>query len=492
MNKSLFDYVKPDASPALADTCWQEQQHCQHDAVAEEDPLQTLTALDQTTRAHQQACETDTAAVVSLESIAAYIQKVSQTQALDPQALVFANLAIESITQQVALPNERLTFSLEAYAQDPQQELHQALEGIQAKIDSLFAGLKVRMVKLAEHMALVMRSFNQNIQHLKQRVHTLEQALETATRTEPKFPLIKPEPWCAQLCYLDTGFDTGLKRVGKDLHWLLASHRELMQSSIGKYTQWFKQHASQAQDDFVFRALKVRRTDFLLPGMTEFNRSQGYHGPHANNLFYRSRELPGGKAFFTEIETTDKNGLAAVNMLRNVRFNMDHYDPVSYRLQKAKLSLILGLSFQAWMLAINPFIGTLGIVAALRYNKTQQLAGTGHVVKIDPNYLFPVLSRTELKATLNEVKQGLVELERWNQAVLQKPWKSAELNTAIDRIIGLDRTTVHNGVGVRYMREYCHGLLNLLNQSGHGIHTYAFRTYSAMLAFSEKSLKQYQ
>jgi len=263
-------------------------------------------------------------------------------------------------------------------------------------------------------------------------------------------------------------------------------------ASVKKYTDWFKQHSLETNNDFVFRSLKCSKNDFLLPEMTEFNRSINGDSPKSNNMFYRSKELPGGVGFFTSVEVSDKTGLAAVNMLSNVENGLIAYNPASYNALKVAIGGIAGLSFMGWMMAIGNPLAALGIgVATVAYQHSQKVSGTGKSITIDKKYVFETLTLAEAKKVIADVKVGIVSLEKWNQEVLQKPWKNKEINIAIDKIIGLGNTEVHNGVGVRYMRQYCYALLNLMKIHSVGVHTYSFRVYNAMLNFTEKSLKQY-
>jgi hypothetical protein len=225
--------------------------------------------------------------------------------------------------------------------------------------------------------------------------------------------------------------------------------------------------------------------EYILPGMQEFHRSVGFDTPSRDNIFFRSHELPGGRAFYTQVNPSVTNGVEAIRSLEVVDFDLFYWDPKSYEVFKMKLAAAIAIPMTVFLTMVNPVLGVAAIGAASTYIATRGVDNTGAKVEIDPTTIFKCLSIDEAKRVIGEVRQGLVGLKEWGDIVLLDPWKSQDIDQLVINIIDRDDSNSN-------MKAFCNATLSLMNHLSTGVHSYAFKVYNAMLNFAEKSLKQYR
>lgn len=422
---------------------------------------------------------------VALEAISAYIARCSVRDELTKPALILANIAVEGLVDRVGLSLSGLSFSTESYQLSRKAELNLALENVSSRVQVLYESLKSNILEMGQHILHMLAHFGKQVGDLKKRSLELEKELRTKEDKEAAFPAVKAESWCKYLCYGSSGFDQGLKIVLGDIDTLVSDHTHMATSAIEKYVDWFKEHAGEASDDEVFTSLHTQPKDFLLAGMSEFDRSIVLGTPKGDNLFYRSKELPGGYAFYVETHPEGQVGLEALKALESTRFKFEVYNPRSYETTKMKIAAIVALPVATWLHFVNPLLGMAASAAAGAYIGSQAKDGTGQQVHIGKDMLFQALTKEEMKHVLAEVKAGAGKLQSWSTAVLQKPWKSHDLDKAAEDILKAKDTTSN-------YKAYCNALLHLVSTIATGMESYAFEVYHACLLYVEKSLKQYR
>lgn len=361
-----------------------------------------------------------------------------------------------------------------------------ALEEMQETSSGLFKYLKEKLVSAVKHIAEIIGFFNRNMVRLKYKMAGIEKKVhEIGQDAKPKFSQVKPESWCKYLCYSDTGFDTGLSKVISDVTGFIDDHMQMANNSVDKQMGWFKANAGEGADESVFDSFQYSPDDYKLPHMSEFHRSIGFSSTHGDNINYRTNELPGGKAFYVEANPTDQTGLEGMRCFQSVRFSFDDYNPSSWNMFQAKLSMIVGMGTAPWLLLVNPLLGAaaLGAAAYSVYDSKYKEAAGGKV-NIDDKLMFDVLTPKEMANTLTGIRKGISELQRWNILVLQKPWKNRELDDLVDTIMDDEYST-------SALRSYCNALISYMSAVGAHVHAYTFKVFGAALNFIDKSCKQY-
>lgn len=445
----------------------------------------------------------DTDADIALEAISNYLNSSLKDGYHSEQTLTMANVAIESIYNKVNLKNEKITFSLEDYKKDPKESIRLALEDIKEKAASLWDSVKQKITLLAKFLGDKMNYFKRNLSNMKADVYRLEKIVnELNSKAEARYKILKPQNWFLDLMYSQKGMPIGLEGIGKAVEQLLNEHSKMSTTSVNKYTQWLiANHKKAETDSSVFSSLKVNTDEFLLSGAKEFDRSINLKRPTGENMFYRGKELPGNKAFFTQVRPKDKSGIAAIGTIADVGFGIHDYDPQSYKLDRMKIVKIMSAGTIPWVLGVAAVTTSLATAGALGivYGATlgsminkAKVENTGRAIHIDSNMIFNTLTIPEIKKTILDLKSGIKTLEKWYVSVFENNWKQTELDKIINNITGLDRVSVNNNSSFRALKRYCMALLNLMNSTTVSTHIYAFKTYNAMINYIDKSAQQYK
>ncbi len=439
---------------------------------------------------------------VALEAISNYLNESLSNNTLNNTTLAMANVAIESICSNVNYKSEQLVFSMEAYNADPSGSIKLALEDIKERAAALWTAVKNNITTLAKYIGEKMNFFRRNLSNMKADILQLEKGLGNINKkTVAKSKYLKPQGWFIDLMYSDKGMPDGLKGIGDDVDELLKDHRKMATTCMGKYSKWLTSNYREAQrDPKVFNTLKVSKDEFLLKGAKEFNRSIGFKAPHNENMFYRSKELPGNKAFYTSVKPLDRTGISAIGLLADVSFRIDDYDPQSYKLKMVQLTKIAALATPAWAAALALTLPVAGAVAGVALYgaslgaiiSNAKVENTGNTVSIEDDMVFKTLSLDECKRVLNELSRGAKLLQEWYTDVLEKDWTNSGIGDAYSDILGFSRIEVYNNSGFRALKRYCMALIHLMSATTVGTHVYAFRTYDAMMNYVYKSLRQYK
>jgi hypothetical protein len=458
-----------------------EQEYLQACLESENPLLEESEQLDIVGHGLHQDLMQKTDAVVNLDAVANFIRQSADKGLLTKQSMILANVAVEGLFDKAGIRSDKLAFSMESL--DGGDSLQTALEDIKEKIASVFSFLKEKILQVAKHIALVAGQFNRNILAIKYKLSRIEEKLHTVKENKPKLYFIKAEPWCEYLCY-QSGFIKKHSEVSHALQTFVSGHTVMAHDVLSKYTQWLKDNLSAGVTDAVFQNLSFNGKDFELKGMTPFHRSVGWGTPKGDNIYLRSVELPGARAYYTQVVHGNATGLLALKSLENVGFELSHYDPQSYKVLKSKIVAIVALPMTVWLATVNPLLGLAAGAMTANYIAKQKVEGTGSRIKIDSALMFDTMSLEDIKKTLEEVRQNMLGLEHWNLEVLHKPWKTRDIDNAVNEIMT-------EGSSSSNIKAYCNALLNLMSNLGTGVHTYAFKVLNAQLNFAEKSLAQY-
>jgi phiKZ-like phage internal head proteins len=481
----MLSFEDMDEAPVLDVQAISLEQECLQACIEPENLLLEESArLDAVSQDLHRDLMQKTDAVVNLNAVASYISQNADKGLLTKQTMVLANVAVEGLFDKAGIRSDKLVFSMESHEGSGRQALNAALEDIKEKISKVFSFLKEKILQVAHHIAKVAGQFNRNILALKYKINRIEEKLHEVTLVKPKLYMVKAESWCEYLCY-HSGFIKNHSDISKAVSDFVTEHTVMSSNVIEKYTQWLRDNLSASSTDDVFRNLKFDGQDFLLKDMSTFHRSVGWSAAKGENIYMRTKELPGSRAYYVQLVNGNVSGLVGLRALEDVDFKMSHYDPVSYKTMKSKIIAIAALPMTVWLGAVNPLLGLAAAGLTAGYISQQKVANTGsQQVRIDKNLTFDTMSLENIKKTLVEVRQNMLSLEHWNLEVLHKPWKTRDIDNAVDEIM-------KEGTASSNIKAYCNALLNLMSNLGTGVHTYAFKVLNAQLNFAEKSLLQF-
>jgi hypothetical protein len=421
-------------------------------------------------------------AACAMEAIASSMRRWGERGELTRPVMAMASVALESIALQAGTQYRPANFSLESHLPGKQQDFKLTLESIGETVSKLYESVKKNIADIGEHLVQTLGHFHRQCQRLKNKAVELESMSKKRSSQKPAYPAIKAEAWCKYLCHTEFGFDHGLKTVLGEVGEFIKAHEKMSSRCIDKYVKWLKNNGASGDD--AIESLDIDPDDFTLPGMTHFARSVVMHEPKPGNLFYRTKELPGGYALYVETASQALKGSEALDALHNTRYIFEIYNPASYNTLTYKLRAVASVSVAIWLGAINPLLGLGAAVVGAIHNSSQKHEGTGHELDIDKDMLFQVLTREEIDHVIRETSTAVVSIERWYSTVLQRPWKSHDLDNSI-------KTLTNNEATGTQIKAYCSALLHLISNISTGVESYAFNFYHACLLFAEKSLKQY-
>ncbi len=433
--------------------------------------------------------------LLNARDIVGHLQHMSHEGRLNQDMLDVSTVALESCLAGTGI---RMTGPLKLSHFEGGNQL--AMEGLYDVAKSIYDGggavisgvldatkvvyrfVKKKLVLLARHVVKLMGAFARSERGLEEKIRDIERELGRVKRKDPLVPFIKAESWCEYLCYTKRPFIKGLEGIHHEVDLLVNEHAKMGSMAIQKYVDVLKD-MSGARDST--QTLRVGTKEFLLPGMKEFYRSVGLKEPRGDNIFFQSHELPGGRAFYTQVNPVDQTQAAAVDMLDDVDFMIALHDPRSYDLFKMKLAAAVAMPLSVFLVAINPLLGAAATTATAAYIATRGVDGTGSEVTIDKSTIFECLTLDEVHKRVQEMREGLKSLRAWGQAILHEPWKRAEIDELVYGICDGEETTGN-------MKSFCGAVISLMNRLTMDVSAYAFKVYNAMGNFCLKSLKQYR
>lgn len=457
------------------------------------DAVQLQQSVDRTDDLLE-SIKTDTDSIVALEAMRDFIKgrKVDKTSA------ILFNIATEGYGNLSSLNTPKVAFALEGIKEEDDRLTPQEIDVAMENLAQSAAELLVRVGKgISDAMVAfgdIVHGFDRNLLNLKKRVAALEAKLELLQDKENvAYNYVKPEPSFTYLMYTHSGFSQGLSPVMKDVNWFLSEHATMVGDSVGKHKHWFNENKNDLANSKLLNTLEFRRDDFLLPGSTSFNRSVGNKTPAKDCAFYRSKELPGGQSFYTEVRAANQYGSQAIDAMMDVKYFMDYFEPNSFMVTQKHLYNAASLSLLAWasLMMANPLpLAMFG----LSTNKVAESTKISDIkkVRITPDTVFPTLGKEQLKSTLQELKIAITNLEKWNRVVYYDVWKDRSVQEAATIITKQVKEGEYSGVAVKTLKRYSVALISLMSKSYTKVHTYSFHVLNAALSYAEKSANQYR
>jgi hypothetical protein len=436
----------------------------------------------------------DTESIVALEAMAEFIRgkEVNKTTA------ILFNVATEGFGNLSSLNAPKVAFSLEGIQGESDklstQEVELAMENLAQNtaelIDRLGKGINEAMVAIGD----IVHGFDRNLLSLKKRVSAFEAMLESIKdKEEMAYNYVKPENNYTYLMYTQDGFTNGIKPVMEDINWFLNEHADIVSDSVGKYKEWFNRNKDDINNSKVIDSLEFKRDDFLMSGSTVFNRSVGNKSPAKGCAFYRTKELPGGKCFYTQVRTQNQHGADVIEALMDVKYFMDYFEPDSFRTTEKRLYSAAALGVLAWasIMVASPLPLAMYAVASSHISDSTKVADVKKV-RMTPETVFPTLSKEDLAHLLAELRKSITALEKWNRTVYVETWKDKSIQEAISNLTKTIEQTGSAGSGVKQIKQLAVALVSLMGKSYTRVHAHSFAVVNAALSYGEKSAKQYR
>lgn len=438
--------------------------------------------------------KTDTEAIVSLEAMAEFIKgrEVNRTSA------ILFNIATEGYGNLNTLNAPKTAFALEGLKEDDdklsKEQVDVAMENLAQStaelVNRLGQGINNAMMAIGD----IVHGFDRNLLSLKKRISAFEAQLETIKdKDDIAYNYVKPENNFTYLMYTQDGFTNGIKPVMQDINWLLAEHADMVSDSVGKYKSWFNEHKDDVNNARVIDSLEFKRDDFLMSGSTVFNRSVGNKIPAKGCAFYRTKELPGGVCFYTEVRSQNQHGADAINALMDVKYFIDYFEPDSFKTTQKRLYSAAALGVLAWasVMVASPLPLAMYGLAASHISDSTKVADVKKV-RMTPETVFPTLDKDGLAELLSELKKAVSGLEKWNRAVYLDVWKDKSIHEAINSLAEQTKEAGYNSTSVGHIKQFAVALISLMGKSYTKIHSHSFNVLNAALSYGEKSAKQYR
>lgn len=436
----------------------------------------------------------DTESIVALEAMADFIRgkPVNKTTA------ILFNVATEGFGNLSSLNAPKVAFALEGMQEGednlPPEEIEMAMENLAQNtkelIDRLGKGINEAMVAIGD----IVHGFDRNLLSLKKRVSAFEAQLESIKdKEEMAYNYVKPENNYTYLMYTQDGFSNGIKPVMEDVNWFLNEHADMVSDSVGKYKEWFNRNKDDINNAKVINSLEFKRDDFLMSGSTVFNRSVGNKTPAKGCAFYRTKELPGGKCFYTQVRTQNQHGSNVIDALMDVKYFTDYYEPDSFKTTEKRLYSAAALGVLAWasIMVASPLPLAMYGLASSHISDNTKVADVKKV-RMTPETVFPTLGKEDLTHLLAELKKSISALEKWNRAVYIETWKDKSIQEAVDSLTKSIQETGSANAGVKHIKQLAVALISLMGKSYTRVHAHSFAVVNAALSYGEKSAKQYR
>jgi hypothetical protein len=438
--------------------------------------------------------KTDTEAIVSLEAMRDFItgRDINKTSA------ILFNIASEGYGNLNSLIAPKMAFSLEGFKEGedklPKEQVDVAMENLAQSTAELASRLGSGINNAMMAMGDIVHGFDRGLLNLKKRISAFEAQLESIKdKDDIAYNYVKPENNFTYLMYTQDGFTNGIKPVMDDVNWFLNEHADMVSDTVGKYRQWFNENRQDINNPNLINSLEFKPEDFLLSGSTLFNRSVGNRVPSKGSVFYRSKELPGGRCLYTEVRLHKKYGIEAVDALTDVNYFMDYYEPDSFKVTEKYIYNASALSVLAWasIMLANPLpmaIYGLAVNSIADKTKTNDIKK----VRITPETIFPTLSKDGLFSLLQDLKTSIGNLEKWNKAVYSEVWRDKSVQAAVDQIVKQSKDAGYSAVAIRNLKQYSVALISLMSKSYIKVHVHSFSVINAALNYGTKSANQYR
>jgi hypothetical protein len=423
---------------------------------------------------------------VAMLAIEQYINRCAKRGELNSATLTMANIALEGFACNADVPYQSVMYAAESAGHGV--PLTQTSQAIRLASEGVFSSIKDGIAAVGEHIAKALSIYHYRFQSYEKRARKL---LSTSAgkdqQASPKQNYVQPREDYALMCYSTGGFNKGLRQAVSDVNRFISDHEKMCDKLINKYVGWAKMNISRG--DAAFEHFSVDEKDFTIPGMQVFDRSIGQYTPRGDNVFFRSSELPGGVAFYTECTPGQITGPQAIKAFESVGFSMDIHNPASYNTFISKLCAIATLGVWVWMASMGPLVLSAApavmLPMAIISEKLSHHEGTGTTVSIPKDMMFETMSLDEINNVLTHSLDAMQGVDKWYNTVMQKPWKSHDLDRVIHEL------TDAEGAG-SLTKSFCSALVRLIDQMDTLTEEYAFDFYEVCLRYCEDCLKQYK
>lgn len=436
----------------------------------------------------------DTDAIAALEAMAAFVRgkDINKTSA------ILFNVAAQGYGKLDTVMDSRVTFALEGLREDddklPAHEIEVAMENLTKNTKELLMRLQQGINNAMLAMGELVHSFDKNLLNIKRRLSALDAMLESIKdKDEIAYNYVKPENSYANLLYTQDGFTGGISPVISDINWLLNSHADMVSATVGKYKDWLHRNKDDIENPRLINSLDFHRDDFVIPGSTVFNRSVGTRVPAKGCVFYRTKELPGGKCLYVQVSAQDQHGAQAIDALSDVNYFIDYFQPDSFKITEKRLYGAAALGALAWasLMVASPLpLAMYGVVNS-RINDHTKTADVKKV-RITADTVFPTLSKKQLMELRQELKLAISSLERWNKEVYVHAWKDRDIQDTVSSLSKSIEQSDDTLASAGYVRRLAVALISLMGKSYTRVHLHSFTVLNAALSYAEKSAKQYR
>lgn len=516
----------------------------------------TVEVLDATDDASDLLAEdlaTDVETVTAMEALVHYLKGELAAGRVTRQTAIMANCAFESYCVNARL-KPTMAFAMESLERDPETAVKEAMESIAEKAKSLWNSVKARTAELSKKIGEKVALLTRGMEGAQARLNAVEEKLgKVDLSAQPKAPLVKPRKSFINLLYVSKGVPQGLKGIAADVNHLLQEHASIASKSVSFYSDWLEKNYDQAATNpEVFNTLVYNPAAFLMKGSTPFAARLERLAASEGTKYFRSRELPGGMAVFTQVmEGGTLKGIEAVNALGTVEYHFSPYEPAEYKELNKLTQALVGVGLITW-LAICAYYGfgfgaaagsivgaaaggtagavlgapvgaagltgaagaavgaaagmvkggVAGVKAGAKFAmKNNPLAGVGRISKenlpkLDKKLQLETLSGEEIKRASGEVRQILQSIEQWKKVVFTDIWRNRNVDKILTDLIESDGVydaegDELDGPGAHALKNYCYNLLNLMDAHSQSFHTYALSVAHAMIDVLDTSVAQY-
>jgi hypothetical protein len=443
----------------------------------------------------------------------AVVEFLKEKTVLSCESANLANFGIEGLREQLNLSGMPLVFSAESIRSKSDISVAPAVEGLGSTItaaqSAVSNGLSTLMVRVSDYLDKYKRALTK-VRELQADVQARVNLIKP--KGKPVFDYVKPEHWCEQLMYVDSGFIRGLKGIETAVSKTLTEHKQAILQANVKYRKWAADNGEKmmAGDYKAIDSLEFKPEDFVVSGGKVYTQSVGYKVPTGENVFYQGAELPGGMCIYTEAYRVRETGVHAIAALKSVGYFLGVKNPGAYSRARKELTEQVALSFGAWawtllmisgnnyllygkapsMFPVFPLAAAYG--AQLVGWHWAKLADPGKKVTIDKKILFETLSPAEIATALKDVEKGLAVVEDWRSIVLNK--SLGDRTNGFDKymeLLGNSSLNAYRGRSVEQLKDLVLGLINLTQAGQCGLDVYALKTYTAMLKYVDQSARRY-
>ena len=400
---------------------------------------------------------------------------------LSRETALMTNVAIESMLSNVPVSKESLAISIESLHQDS-VNVELAIEGIKEKLSDLFYHVRLQLIRVSKDLAIFTSRFNQRLKNTSNYVKKIRQAYLDRKRDVPKYGYIKPENWMTNLCYLNTGFDTGLKAVTSDLVSFIKEHSKVFSSANKKYLKNLIDFNQNKDLDKV----KYNPDDFILSSMRYDTNQVRRIVLKQNNTIYKGYELPGGKCFYAQLQSRKTEGKDAIESISKVDYYILPVELGQYSAMKEKVIVLSGLGFSAWLALIHPMLFAAGAASTAYYQHKINQAHPDSSITLDKAFLFETLNIKDLNNAITRSEEIVKLLDQWQSNVIDQFWKHNDLAK-----IASGAYSDGNDNDLKQLRNYIQALMNLGIKETQNFASYCFDVLNSVLKYADKSLKQY-